>query len=51
MYVDSSLRGDPKKYKLIDELNFKNCARLKRKTTIKFFVGINYKKRKLIIHP
>ena len=49
-YVDRSLRGDPKKDKLIDELNFKNCVRLKRKTTRKLFVGITYKKRKFIIH-
>ena len=32
MYVDSSSRGDPNMDKLIDELNFKNCMRLKRKT-------------------
>ena len=51
MYFDHSLRGDPKRDKLIDELNFKNCMRLKKKTTIKFFVGITYKKRKFIIIP
>ena len=51
MYVDLSLRGYPKKYKLIDELNLKFCMRLKRKTTRKFFVGITYKKIKFIIHP
>ena len=50
MYVDRSLSGDPKKYKFIDELNFKNCMRLKRKTTNKLFVGIPYKKIKCIIH-
>ena len=44
MYVDRSLRGDPKKDKLIDKLNFKNCVRLKRKTKSKFFVGITKKK-------
>ena len=32
VYVDSSLRGNPKKERLIDELNFKNCTRFKRKT-------------------
>ena len=48
MYVYCSLRGDPKKYKLIDELNFKNCVRLKRKTTSKLFVGITYKKESLL---
>ena len=26
MYVDSSLRGDPRKDKLIDELNFRNVC-------------------------
>ena len=39
MYVDRSSRCDPKKDKLIDELKFKKCVRLKRKTTNKFFVG------------
>ena len=43
MYVDRSLRGDPKEEKLIDELNFKNCVRLKKNTTSKFFVGITKK--------
>ena len=42
MYVDSSLSGDPKKEKLIDELNFKNCVRLNIKTTSKLFVGIAF---------
>ena len=51
MYIDRSLSGDPKKYKLIDELSFKNCMRLNIETTRKFFVGITYKKRKFIIHP
>ena len=50
MYVDCSLRGYPKKYKFIYELNFKNCMRFKRKTTSKFFVGIKVKGRKFIIH-
>ena len=40
IYVDRSLRDNSKKDKLIDELNFKNCLRLRRKKTIKFFVGI-----------
>ena len=44
MYIDRSSNGDPKKDKLIDELNFKNCVRLKIKTTSKFFVDITYKK-------
>ena len=39
------------KDKFIDELNFKNCVRLKRKTTSKLFVDITYKKIKFIIHP
>ena len=43
MYVDRSLRGDPKKKMLIDELNSKNCARLNIKKKNKFFVGITYK--------
>ena len=43
MYVDYSLCGDSKKDKLIDELNFKNWVRLKRKTTSKFFVVITEK--------
>ena len=51
IYVDRSLRGDPDKDELIDELNFKNCVSLKRKTTSKLFVGLTYKKRKFIIHP
>ena len=48
IYVDRSLRGDPKKDRFIDELKFKNCMRLKRKTTRKFFVGIIYKKESLL---
>ena len=51
MYADRSLRGDPRKDKFIDELNFKNCVRLNRKTTSKLFVGITYKKREFIINP
>ena len=51
MYADRSLSDDPKKDKLIDESNLKNCIRLKRKTTRKLFVGVTYKKRKFIIHP
>ena len=39
MYIERSSHGDQKKYKLIDELNLKNCVRLKRKTTKKLFVG------------
>ena len=46
MYVDRSLRGDAKKDKLIDELNFKKCMKLKRLLKIKFFVGITNKQRK-----
>ena len=51
MYVDRSLRCDPMKERLIDELNFKNCLRLKRKKTRNFFVGITSKKIRFIIHP
>ena len=43
IYVDCSLRGDPMKEKLIDELNFKNCLHLRRKEASKFFVGITLK--------
>ena len=44
MYIDRSVRGDPIKDKFIDELNFKNCVRLRRKKQIKLFVGITLKK-------
>ena len=47
MYVDLSSSGDPNKDKLIDELSFKNCVHLKRKTTSNFFVGIKYKKKEV----
>ena len=43
MYVDRSLRGDPRKEKLIDELNFKKCMQLNRILKRKFFVGITNK--------
>ena len=51
MYVDHSLRGDPKNDKLIDELNFTNCIQLKRIQKSKFFVCITVKQRKFTIHP
>ena len=44
IYFDRSLRGDPKKDRLIDELNFENCVRLNRKTASKLFVVITMKK-------
>ena len=50
MFVEHSLTENPKKDKLIDELNFKNCMRLKRNTTIKLCDGTTYLK-KYIIHP
>ena len=50
MYVDRSLRGDPKKDKFIDELHFKNCMRSKINTTGKFFVGNTVNGEKFIIH-
>ena len=50
MYVDPSLRGDPKMDKLMDELSFKNCMRFKRNKTSKYFVGITVKGRNFIIH-
>ena len=43
MYVDRSLRGDPKKDKLIDELNFTKCMQLKRIQKSNLFVGITDK--------
>ena len=51
MYVDRSLRGDPRKDELIDELNFKKCMQLNRILKRKFFVGITGQQRKFIIHP
>ena len=48
MYVDRSLRE--KKDKLIDELNFKKCMKLKRSIKSKFFVGITNKQSNYIIH-
>ena len=51
IYVDRLLRGDPKKDKLIDELNFSNFMHLKRIQISKLFVGITVKQRKFIIHP
>ena len=50
MYVDRSLRGDLRKDKLIDELNFKKRMQLTRILKIKFFVGITDKQIKFIIH-
>ena len=44
MCVDRLSRGDPKKDKLINELNFKNFMYLNIKTKSKLFVGITYKK-------
>ena len=44
MYIDRSPLGYTNKYKLVDELNFKNCMRLNINTTSKFFVAITYKK-------
>ena len=35
----------------MDELNFKNCLRLRINKTGKLFVGITPKKRKFVIHP
>ena len=43
MCVDRSLRGDAKKYKLIDELKFKKCMQLKRIIISKFSVCITNK--------
>ena len=46
MYVDHSLRGNPKKDKLIYEFNFTNCMHLRRIQKSKFFVGITVKQRR-----
>ena len=51
MYVIRSLRGDPKKYKLIDDLKFSNCMHLNGIPKSKLFVGVTVKQRKFIIHP
>ena len=51
MYVDRFLRGDPKKDRLLDDLNFMNCMHLKRIEKSKLFVGITVKQIKFIIHP
>ena len=40
MYFDRSSLGYAKDDKFIDEINFKNFMRLKRKTKSKFFVGV-----------
>ena len=49
MYVDSSLRGDPKKDQLMDKFNFKYCMHFKRNKTSKISVGITVKGRNFII--
>ena len=49
MYVDRSLRGDEKKDKSIDELNFKKCMQLKRILKSKLFVVITNKQSNLSI--
>ena len=51
MYVDRSLRGDAKKDKLIDELNFTKCMQLNIIQKSKFYVGITDKQSNFIIHP
>ena len=51
MYIDRSLRGYPKKDKLIYELNFKKCIQLKRIQKRKLFVGITDKQTSFIIYP
>ena len=51
MCVDRSLRGDPKKDKLIDALNFTKCMQLKRIKKNQFFVGITVKQSMFIINP
>ena len=51
MYVDRPLRGDSKKERFIDELNFTKCMQSKRIQKNQFFVGSTDKQRKFIIHP
>ena len=45
MYVDRSLSGNPRKYELVDELNFKKCMQSKIIRKSKLFVGITNKQR------
>ena len=49
MYVECSLRGDPKKGRLIYELNFKSCMRVKRKTKASSLLVLH--KEKFNIYP
>jgi hypothetical protein len=50
IYVNRSLRGEPQDDKLIEELSFTRCKRLKTNVRSKFFVGITGKGRKFIVH-
>ena len=51
MHIDRSLRGDTKKEKVIDELNFIKIIQLKRIQKRKFFADITDKQREFIIYP
>ena len=48
MYIDRSLRGDPEKDKLMDELKFKYCMRFKRKETSKFLLVLHSREESLL---
>ena len=48
MYVDRSLRGDPKKDALMKELDFTKCKKYLHIKKSKFFIGITERKKKFI---
>ena len=48
MYVDRSLRGDPMEDKFIDDLNFKNCLRLRREKQASSFLVLHPRKESLL---
>ena len=48
MYVNRSLHGDPRKNKLIDEVNLKNCVRLYRRQQEISLLVLQWKKESLL---
>ena len=48
MYVECSLCGNTNKDKFVDELNFKNCMRFKRKTK-RFFLLVLQSKEEILL--
>ena len=50
IYVKFLILGGPKKDRLIDELNFKNCMCLNINTTSKLFIDVTYKAEGFMIH-